>query len=416
MVYKVIGLMSGSSLDGLDIAYVHLQEQVGSSQQTPRTWGFQLLHTVTYPYSDEWRRRLAEAPGLSALDYQLLHVEYGRYLGEQVLKFIEEFGLDYQVQLIVSHGHTALHWPARKLTAQLGDGAAIAATTKINVVSDLRAMDIALGGQGAPIVPIGELLLLPGYELFLNLGGIANLSRHGGDGAHGGDEAHGGGGAHGGDEAHGGDRAQGAGGAGQGNFVAFDVCPANRVLNALAEMEGMAFDEGGAIAATGRVDPELLRKLNALPYYGQPYPKSLANEFGTGTILPMLRQSLDFSNGRLSIADAMRTYVEHIAEQVERAALGLGAGGRKEAAAGIGAARMLVTGGGAHNRFLVERLKERVDAELIVPHKELVDYKEALVMALIGVLRWREERNVLASVTGAVRDSVGGAVWIGQEV
>lgn len=389
MVYKVIGLMSGSSLDGLDIAFVHLQEQVGSSQQAQRTWGFQLLHTVTYPYTNEWRQRLASAPGLSALDYQLLHVEYGHYLGAQVLRFIEEFGLDYQVQMVVSHGHTALHWPERRLTAQIGNGAAIAATTRINVVSDLRAMDIALGGQGAPIVPIGEMLLLPGHELFLNLGGIANISRHGG--------------------------LETAGGGG-GGFVAFDVCPANRVLNALAEMEGRAYDEGGAIASSGRLDQELLHRLDALPYYGMPCPKSLANEFGTETILPMIRESLDFSNGRLSIADAMRTYVEHIAGQVERAVAGLGVGGRRDDEAGIGAARMLVTGGGAHNEFLVSRLRERVGAEVIVPHKELVDYKEALIMALIGVLRWRDERNVLSSVTGAVRDSVGGAVWIGQEV
>jgi anhydro-N-acetylmuramic acid kinase len=260
-------------------------------------------------------------------------------------------------------------------------------------------VDIALGGQGAPIVPIGEMLLLPGHELFLNLGGIANVSRHGGTGV----------------QASGG--ASGVGdGTGERGFVAFDVCPANRVLNALAEMEGKPFDEGGEIAASGRLDETLLRELNALAYYRQPYPKSLANEFGTETILPMVRQSMDFSSGRLSIADAMRTYVEHIAEQVERAVAGLGVGGRKDDAGGIGAARMLVTGGGAHNGFLVGRLRERVDAEVIVPHKELVDYKEALVMALIGVLRWREERNVLASVTGAVRDSIGGAVWIGQEV
>lgn len=398
MVYKVIGLMSGSSLDGLDIAFVHLQEQVGSSAQGPRTWGFQLLHTVTYSYSEEWRRRLVSARELSALDYQLLHVEYGHYLGAQVLRFIEEFGLDYQVQLVVSHGHTALHWPGRRLTAQLGDGAAIAATTRINVVSDLRAMDMALGGQGAPIVPIGEQLLLPGYELFLNLGGIANISKHGG--------------------------ADGAG----GGFVAFDVCPANRVMNALAELEGQPYDDGGVIAASGRLDQALLRALDALPYYQLPYPKSLANEFGTETVLPLVRQSLDFSNGRLSIADAMRTYVEHIAGQVERAVADFGVAGsegagrqngesgRKDDSGGIGAARMLVTGGGAHNRFLIGRLRERVNVEVMVPHPELVDYKEALVMALIGVLRWREEKNVLASVTGAVRDSVGGAVWIGQEV
>jgi anhydro-N-acetylmuramic acid kinase len=405
MVYKVIGLMSGSSLDGLDIAYVHLQEQTGSSRPGPRSWGFQLLHAVTYPYSDEWRSRLAGAKGLSALDYQLLHVEYGHYLGQQVLRFIETFGLDYQVQLIASHGHTAFHRPDRKMTAQLGDGAAIAATTRINVVSDLRAMDLALGGQGAPIVPVGEMLLLPGYELFLNLGGIANISRQGTAGAAVGGGAFGGG-------------AFGAAEPGTvtGGFVAFDVCPANRVLNALAEMEGELFDQGGRIAGSGRLDEALLRELNALPYYRQSYPKSLANEFGTETILPMVRQSLDLSNGRLSIADAMRTYVEHIAEQVERAAAQLATGGRRDDEGGIGATRMLVTGGGAHNDFLVSRLRERVNAEVFVPQRELVDYKEALVMALIGVLRWREERNVLASVTGAERDSIGGAVWIGQEV
>ena len=359
MVYKVIGLMSGSSLDGLDIAYVHLQERAATSQ-LPKTWDFSLLHTACYSYPDVWKERLASATGLSALDYQLLHVEYGHYLGEQVLRFIEEFGLHYQVQLIVSHGHTTFHWPARKMTAQLGDGAAIAAGTRINVVSDLRAMDLALGGQGAPIVPIGEKLLLPGYEYFLNLGGIANVSNI---------------------------------------SIAFDVCPANRVLNALAELEGQPYDKAGALAAAGRVDESLLRELNALPYYALPSPKSLANEFGTGTVLPLVR-----ARG-LSTTDALRTYVEHIAQQVGRAV-----GDSQQAGA-----RMLVTGGGAHNDFLVERLRHKLGMEVVVADDQLADYKEALIMALIGVLRWREENNVMASVTGASRDSIGGAVWIGQE-
>jgi anhydro-N-acetylmuramic acid kinase len=370
MVYKVIGLMSGSSLDGLDIAYVHLQERAATSQ-LPKTWDFSLLQTACYPYPEAWKQRLASATALGALDYQVLHVEYGHYLGEQVSRFIAEFGLHYQVQLIVSHGHTTFHWPARKMTAQLGDGAAIAAETRINVVSDLRAMDLALGGQGAPIVPIGEKLLLPGYEFFLNLGGIANVSRHGvGD----------------------------AGGVAE-TFRAFDVCPANRVLNALAELEGRPYDEGGDMAATGRVDESLLRELNALSYYGLPSPKSLANEFGTETVLPLVR-----ARG-LSTADALRTYVEHIAQQVGRA---VGEGQHA-------GARMLVTGGGAHNSFLVERLRHNLGVEVVVADDQLADYKEALIMALIGVLRWREENNVMASVTGASRDSIGGAVWIGQE-
>ncbi|GGB25197.1 anhydro-N-acetylmuramic acid kinase [Puia dinghuensis] len=384
--------MSGSSLDGLDLAYVELQERASTNRQAPRTWGYELVKTACYPYPEEWRRRLAGATGLSAMEYQLLHVEYGRYLGERVLQFIEENGLHYRVQLIVSHGHTTFHDPARRMTAQLGDGAAIAAVTRINVVSDLRAMDVALGGQGAPIVPIGEMLLLPEFELFLNLGGIANVSRHGA-------------------------------GASGGEFLAFDVCPANRVLNTLAATAGMEYDKDGMLAAGGGVDLGLLDQLNALPYYAAPWPKSLANEFGTETVLPLVRQAM--STG-LSTADALRTYVEHIAEQVERAVEQLCSSGcdaplgrQEPGAAGANVAgpqaKLLVTGGGAHNAFLVDRLRARLGVEVVVPEAALVDYKEALIMALIGVLRWREENNVLASVTGATRDSIGGAVWIGQE-
>jgi anhydro-N-acetylmuramic acid kinase len=421
MVYKVIGLMSGSSLDGLDIAYVHLQESAATSKEGPRKWEFSFLHTACYPYTEEWKQRLSTATGLSALDYQLLHTDYGHYLGERVNEFIEAHHLHYQVQLIASHGHTSFHVPARKMTAQLGDGAALAATTKINVVSDLRAMDLALGGQGAPIVPIGEKLLLHGYALFLNLGGIANISSHGGPG---------------------------------GAFVAYDVCPANRVLNKLIAPLGKEYDDGGALAATGRVDEDLLRRLNGLSYYGEAYPKSLANDFGTDVVYPMVEAA------GLGTADALRTYVEHICQQIRIAVEGLGAAGSSAdgtgtagmgavgaggggspvagteaaalAATGAGMAavqgsqvstrRMLVTGGGGHNHFLIGRLQELLQplgVEVAVPvtdsDKALVDYKEALVMALIGVLRWREENNVLSSVTGASRDSIGGAVWIGQE-
>ena len=393
MVYKVIGLMSGSSLDGLDIAYVHLQERTSTAKQQAKSWEFELIHTACYPYPDNWRQRLAGAPGLSALDYQVLHVEYGHYLGTQVLKFIEEYNLHYNVQLIVSHGHTAFHWPARKMTAQLGDGAAIAATARVNVVSDLRAMDLALGGQGAPIVPIGEQLLLPGYDLFLNVGGIANVSRHNAAGNFVGAAS---------------PRSSSfvpfaaLGNGGGGDFLAFDVCPANRVLNTLAELERKPYDEDGAMAASGKVDHPLLQQLNALPYYNMPYPKSLANEFGTEVVYPLIRQVMAERN--LSTADALRTYTEHIALQVARAVEGLGGG-----------TKMLATGGGAHNTFLVDRLRTRLGLEVVVPDKNLVDYKEALIMALIGVLRWREENTVLASVTGASRDSIGGAVWIGQD-
>jgi anhydro-N-acetylmuramic acid kinase len=401
MVYKVIGLMSGSSLDGLDIAYVHLSPASNQKSSPARGgWKFQFVHTDCYAYPAEWRERLAGAVKLPARDYLLLHAEYGHWLGEQVLRFVAAHGLEYQVQLIASHGHTVFHEPALRMTAQVGDGAAIAAVTGINVVSELRAMDVALGGQGAPIVPVGEGLLLGEYVLLLNLGGIANVSA----------------------------QRAGAGAAaqtGSASRVAFDVAPANRVLNELAGDAGLPFDNDGLLAASGKVDEVLLGKLNALPYYGQVYPKSLGNEFGLETVLPLVR------GAGLRAADGLRTYVEHLAAQIGCAVEGLGFSGGKSAAEGETggesaaghesadpAVKILVTGGGAHNGFLVERLRTRLaelGVDVVVPEKALVDYKEALVMALIGVLRWREENNVLASVTGASRDSIGGAVWIGLE-
>lgn len=364
MVYRVIGLMSGSSLDGLDIAYVHLHETAGK-------WTYEIIRADCYEYTPEWVSRLANATRLNARDYLLLHTAYGAYTGELVNRFIADNGLQYQVQLIASHGHTTFHLPAQKMTGQLGDGAAIAAATGINTVTDLRAIDIALGGQGAPIVPIGEKTLLGNYDFFLNLGGIANVSLN-----------------------H------------PSKYIAFDICPANRVLNLLAQKEGKAFDEDGLMAASGKVDDGLLNKLNALPYYGEPYPKSLANDFGTDEVFPVVEAA------GLNTRDALRTYVEHVAEQIRNAVeqlLPLTRGGDL---------KLLATGGGALNGFMVQRLREvlqPLNVTIEIPEKDIVQFKEALIMALIGVLRWREESNVLASVTGAQRNSIGGAVWMGQE-
>jgi anhydro-N-acetylmuramic acid kinase len=365
MVYKAIGMMSGSSLDGLDIAYVHFQETAGK-------WTYELLHTDCYAYTEEWATQLKNAITLPALDYQLLHTAYGRFIGEAVNQFIDTHQLHHQVDLIASHGHTTFHLPQQKMTAQLGDGAAIAAETGLPVISDLRALDVAFGGQGAPIVPIGEKLLLNGYQFFLNLGGIANLSYN--------DPA---------------------------NYTAFDVCAANRVLNMLVQPTGKAFDEGGKIAAGGSINQALLNELNAQSYYQLPFPKSLANDFGTETIYPLIQKY------QLSIPDTLRTYVEHIAVQIRNAIKLL----TPHLPAGQ-AGSLLTTGGGALNNFMIECITKQVKdlaIEVIVPDKNLVNFKEALIMALIGVLRWREENNVLASVTGAKRNSVNGAIWMGAE-
>jgi anhydro-N-acetylmuramic acid kinase len=354
--------MSGSSLDGLDLVFAELQHNAGK-------WSFELVAADCRPYPAEWVEKLKGAIHLSALEYQLLHSEYGHYLGQQVNQFIEAHNLHYKVGVIASHGHTTFHRPPL-MTAQLGDGAAIAAETGLPVVSDLRALDVAFGGQGAPIVPIGEKLLFPDYSMYLNLGGIANISINQ-----------------------------------PGRYIAFDVCPANRVLNMLIAPAGKEYDAGGALAATGSVHAGLLMKLNDFEYYRQPYPKSLANNFGTDEVFPLV------NSFGLPIEDALRTYVEHIVLQIRKS---VETWRTEHQPSG----KLLVTGGGAFNNFMMVRLREELQPpgiEVVVPDKAIVESKEALVMALIGVLRWRQEYNVLSSVTGARRDSIGGALWNGQE-
>jgi anhydro-N-acetylmuramic acid kinase len=366
MIYKAIGLMSGSSLDGLDIAYVHFHETAGK-------WDFQIMNAACYPYDEAWQQKLKNAIHLSGQDYQLLHTAYGHYIGEQINRFIRDNQLEHKVDLVSSHGHTTFHLPAQKMTAQLGDGAAIAASVQLPVITDLRAMDVAFGGQGAPIVPIGEKLLLHEHQLLLNLGGIANLSVKTGD-----------------------------------DYVAFDVCAANRVLNMLAAEEGKDYDEDGRMAASGKRSTQLLASLNALPYYGQAYPKSLANQFGTDIVYPLIKSY------QLPVTDALHTYVEHISEQV-RISVKKTMGDNQQA---NGPVSLLATGGGALNSYLMSRLGDALGEEnvdVIVPDRTLIEFKEAMIMGLIGVLRWREEYNVLSTVTGAIRNSIGGALWLGTE-
>jgi anhydro-N-acetylmuramic acid kinase len=361
MIYNAIGLMSGSSLDGIDIVFAEFVENGG-------IWSYKIINADCLPYSLEWGKKLQTAISLNSYEYQLLHTEYGHFLGQQLNQFIDKYGLQYKVNIIVSHGHTTFHDPLHKMTAQLGDGASIAAETGLPVVSDLRALDVAFGGQGAPIVPIGEKHLFSEYSFFLNVGGIANVSI-----------------------------------ADNNVYTAFDISPANRVLNMLANDVGKEYDAGGAMAASGKIIGHLLKQLDELDYYKQPPPKSLANSFGVEVVYPMLVQSKE------SITDLLRTYTEHIAIQIKKSVSKYKVLGEK---------KMLITGGGAFNSFLIERIRtllQEVGIEVVVPGNDLVNYKEALIMAFIGVLRQREQYNILSTVTGATRSSIGGALWLGQE-
>jgi anhydro-N-acetylmuramic acid kinase len=359
MLYKIIGLMSGSSLDGLDIAYCHLEETGGK-------WKYQIMNSACVALPENFKHSFINIKTISIENYLQLDAAFGKWQGQQINSFIAQNNLEHKVDLIASHGHTTLHHPAAGYSAQVGCGAQMAAITGIAVINNLRQVDVALGGQGAPIVPIAEKLLFANMNTFLNIGGIANISF-----------------------------------INQQNSIAYDVCPANRILNFLSNQLNLPYDENGLQAEQGKLDEALLQELNALDYYKLNAPKSLNNEFGTETIFPILEKS------NATIQDKLNTVCHHIATQI--------ANEIQKQNVNINELKMMVTGGGAFNSFLIKLISEKCkpfNTEIIVPDADTINFKEALAIAIIGALRWREENNVLASVTGASRDSIGGALWI----
>ncbi len=359
--------MSGSSLDGLDVAACAFDYREGEL----RSW--RILAADTYPFSDAWRQRLRMAPLMTARDLAGLHAGFGRYLGELTQFFLVENAI--APQLIASHGHTVFHSPDEGFTTQVGDGAALAAVTGLPVACDFRSADLALGGQGAPLAPIADQLLFPGYDAYLNLGGIANLSCRIGR-----------------------------------RWVAFDVTGANQVLDALAVEAGHAYDAEGQLAKRGRMIPELLTLLDQDEYFARVYPKSLGNDWVQRVLV---RPSLRFAG---PVPDRLHTAVIHIARQIARslAAVRQREGGPEEPV------RLLATGGGAHNRFLMETIREECEKicslVITIPESETIAYKEAALIALMGVLRVYGAPNCLAGVTGAQLDSCGGALYAGWKM
>jgi anhydro-N-acetylmuramic acid kinase len=352
--YRAIGIMSGTSLDGLDLAYCHFHLDNNE-------WKYSIRERATIPYSKAWQKRLSEADTLQAGDFGKLNVDYGHYIGKTVAKFIKKNKLS--PELIASHGHTIFHQPANKFTVQIGSGAAIAAETGCTVVCDFRSTDVALCGQGAPLVPIGDELLFGDFDACLNIGGIANLSFRSGN-----------------------------------NRIAYDICPANLVLNHLAKNEGFEYDEDGDIARKGQLSPDLLEKLNSLSYYTLSPPKSLGKEWVQQFFLSLIDDT------SLPNTTLLRTTTEHIALQI--------ANSIKSSCAKY----PYVTGGGAYNTFLVGRINDLLGKKLLIPCEMMIEFKEAFIFAFLGVLRLRNEVNCLSSATGASRDCCGGAVYLGKEL
>ncbi len=349
--------MSGTSLDGLDLLAAEFW-------QTGKKWNFQIEAAETVAYSTFWKSRLKNAPTLSGEELIKLHTEYGRFLGSETKRFVTEN--HFQPGIVASHGHTVFHQPENGFTFQAGSGFEIAAVTGITTVADFRSGDVALGGQGAPLVPVGDWLLFSEYEYCLNLGGFANISFEK-----------------------------------NRKRIAFDICPVNIVLNPFAEKQGFDFDKNGDLGRKGNVNDTLLNKLNQLDFYLAEPPKSLGREWAENVFMPVLN---DFE---IPDEDKLRTVYEHIAQQIAGIISGRGKGGGK----GEGGGKMLVTGGGAFNTFLIELISEKTAVELVIPANEIISFKEALIFAFLGVLKYRGEINCLASVTGAKCDSSAGIIF-----
>lgn len=359
--------MSGSSLDGADLAFCHFELQPESEEDPVRSWQLEVAETIPFP--EEWRERLRQLPIADAATYVKTDAALGRYFGRIIQSFIAKHQIE--ADAIASHGHTIFHFPEAGATAQIGSAAAIAAETGLTTIDQFRAMDLALGGQGAPLAPIADRYLFPEYDLWLNLGGIANLTARR-----------------------------------RGQLVAFDIGGANQIFNALVAPLGLDYDRDGQLARSGRLLPDLLQKVDALPYFQKAYPKSLGNDWVQQTLLPL------YLEWDAPVADKLSTAVYQLARQIAR---DLGKVLEQPRPAGH-TYRLLATGGGGLNTFLIECIRaecaEICSLAVVVPSLEIVQYKEAALMALMGALRLAELPNCLHSVTGASRDAVGGSVHL----
>lgn len=338
-----IGLMSGTSVDGLDVCAVRF---AGTN--------YEILAAESIPYPADLHDKLLNAHTLSALELAQLHVDFGVYCGREVRDFVKKHSIcaDY----VASHGQTVFHTPQTGLTLQIGSGAHIAAECGISTICDFRTLDVAMGGQGAPLVPIGDELLFPEYDYCLNIGGFANVST-----------------------------------SVDGKRIAWDICPSNIVLNSFAQKLGYEFDKDGQLGRKGTVNEQILRKLNKLSYYASSAPKSLGREWMEQEILPILSQGK-------SLYDCLATYYEHCAMQIGKTLQG------KDT-------KTLCTGGGVKNSLLMEKIAKYAQSQLVIPDEQVIDFKEALIFAYLGYLRVEGKPNCLATVTGARRDVCGGVVW-----
>ena len=346
--YNVIGIMSGTSLDGVDIVYVNFK--------LDKYWKYEIINSKTYKYKKKWNILLKDISQKKINLIEKINIDYTRLLSKYIRDFINEFSIE-DIDFISSHGHTALHQPSNSLTYQIGNLPILAKYINQKVICDFRVQDVKLGGQGAPLVPVGEEYLFPEYNTLINLGGFANITRKNKD-----------------------------------NLIAYDICPINIVFNHLSRKMEYKYDDLGYIASTGNINEELYDHLQRLNYYKQKPPKSLGVEWVNSQIYPILKNFQD-----TPIKDLMNTFSNHFAFQIAKNI------GKQD--------QVLITGGGAYNDYLINRIKKLTNSKLTIPDPNIIEYKEALIFSFLGLLRVLEINNCYSSVTGAKKDHCSGIIY-----
>ena len=339
--YRILGVMSGTSIDGLDLA-------ICSFNKT-KEWNFKIEKCKTVKYTKNWKYILGNLHNSTIQNILKHDIIYAKLIGKEIKKFLKNENVDF----IASHGHTIFHQPEKKYTLQIGNGRTIANITRLKTITNFRNLDISLGGQGAPLVPVGDLKLFKNFKYCLNIGGIANISIKE-----------------------------------KNKIKAFDICPANIVLNKISRKLKLDFDNEGNLAMQGKIITKLFSKLNSLSYYNNKSPKSLSREWVEKNIDPLILE-------RYNHKDVLHTLCEHMGKQIGQY---------------LKEGKTLVTGGGAFNKYLIERLKNYSNSQIVLPNKKIINFKEAMIFAFLGVLKIRNQNNCLKSVTGAKQNSCGGEI------
>lgn len=347
---KIVGVMSGTSLDGLDIALCNFKYSSGK-------YLYEILAAETIHYEEFWIEKLSNAHLLNTREFVMLNNEFGRYVGKSVREFLNKY--NQNAEWIASHGHTVLHEPQNLFTMQIGNGASIVAESGINCINDFRNLDVCLGGQGAPLVPFGDFHLFNEYDACLNMGGFSNITV-----------------------------------LNQNKPIAFDVCPVNILLNYYVRKIDLRFDNFGKIAQSGTLNIKLFERLNQIEEF-QLFPrKSMSREWVEKVIY------IEIEKHDLEIQDILRTVVEFVSFQI------------KKVIDFYQIKRILLTGGGVHNTFLTNTIIQNSNIECIIPNRFIVDFKEALIFAFLGFMKINNQKNVFSSITGASRDTSSGVIWV----